>query len=73
MKRYEARIWFDAEVLSSAVIFKDEDGESIDKESLTGIQIGDVWVDWTDLSRDARKRLLDMLEKKTCVDDYVND
>ena len=73
MKRVEAEINLDCYVRTSAILFKDEQGTDIEKEMLVGITIKGVYIDWTDLSRDARQRLVEMIEGETTLEDYEND
>ena len=70
MKRVEAAINMDCVVHTSAILIKDEQGYDLEKETLTGITIRGVYIDFTDMSRDARSRMADMLEQVTTVEDY---
>ena len=70
MKRVEAAINMDCVVHTSAILFKDEQGCDLEKETLTGITIRGVYIDFTDIGRDARSRMADMLEHVTTVEDY---
>lgn len=70
MKRVEADFEFDCSVRTSALLIKDEGGDDIDKEILVGVNINGVYIDWTDFSRDARKRIVDMVEKNSAMEDY---